>query len=91
MRLLYTEGDYASDGLVTITLREFPDGKVPPYAILSHRWREEEVTFTDMMATDPSQREKKLGWAKIEKSCRVALRKRLRFCWIDTCCIDKGT
>lgn len=31
-----------------LTLHEFFGSKVPKYAILSHRWENEEVTFQDM-------------------------------------------
>lgn len=29
-------------------IREFRDDEIPPYAILSHTWDEEEVIFQDM-------------------------------------------
>ncbi|KAK1749489.1 heterokaryon incompatibility protein-domain-containing protein [Echria macrotheca] len=63
---------------------------VPPYAILSHRWQEEEVTFTDYHAQlrlHPADRMK--GWAKIDMLVRQAKLDELGYCWIDTCCIDK--
>jgi hypothetical protein len=33
----------------TIQLHEFFDDEIPPYAILSHRWETDEVTFQDLM------------------------------------------
>ena len=39
MRLLHTK---------TLILTEFPVSQVPDYAILSHRWLEYEVTYSDM-------------------------------------------
>jgi hypothetical protein len=48
MRLLFVEPDKAHEGRLQITLCKFNEDKTPPYAILSHRWREEEVLFDDM-------------------------------------------
>lgn len=58
----------------------------PPYAILSHTWDEDEVTFQDMAT--PARSLKK-GWAKIAVTCQTAARQGLEFAWVDTCCIDK--
>ncbi|OTA56636.1 HET-domain-containing protein [Hypoxylon sp. EC38] len=62
---------------------------VPAYAILSHTWGEEEVTFSDM--SDPGKAETKDGFKKIRATCRVALEQDLKYAWIDTCCIDKSS
>lgn len=62
------------------------DRRVPPYAILSHRWGHEEVTFNDMRhgrSTDGS------GYDKIRHSCAIARSRKLEWIWVDTCCIDK--
>ncbi|KAI1359986.1 HET-domain-containing protein [Xylaria arbuscula] len=67
-------------------LQEFFEDRTPPYAILSHTWSEEEVSFQDL--DDPKHREK-LGYAKIEGCCQQAIRDELDFVWVDTCCIDK--
>ncbi|CAK7224042.1 hypothetical protein SBRCBS47491_005414 [Sporothrix bragantina] len=63
---------------------------VPRYAILSHTWEEDEVTFQDMARAeeDEAVRQKK-GYKKIEKSCELARGEGLEYIWIDTCCIDK--
>lgn len=63
-------------------------GIAPPYAILSHTWQEEEVTFQDVIA---GQGTRKKGWKKIELCCRQAVEDGLAFVWIDTCCIDKNS
>ncbi|THU89440.1 HET-domain-containing protein, partial [Dendrothele bispora CBS 962.96] len=61
---------------------------IPPYAILSHTWGTEEVSFQDLQ--NPSDKTKQMsGFRKIEKSCEVARRYRFKYIWIDTCCIDK--
>ncbi|KAJ3569247.1 hypothetical protein NPX13_g6148 [Xylaria arbuscula] len=70
----------------TRRLEEFWGDRTPPYAILSHTWGEEEVSFQDL--DDPKHKEK-LGYAKIEGCCQQAIRDGLNFIWVDTCCIDK--
>ncbi|CAG8952888.1 hypothetical protein HYFRA_00007602 [Hymenoscyphus fraxineus] len=73
MRLLNTS---------TLTLEEFY-GAVPKYAILSHRWEKEEVSFQAMNAGRAG------GYEKINRSCSQAMDDGLRYIWVDTCCIDK--
>jgi len=63
-------------------------GEVPPYAILSHRWLEEEVTFADIQ--NPQQRQSRKGWVKIWNCCKQAADDGWDYVWIDTCCIDKS-
>ena len=72
----------------SILLEEFVDfhevrGK---YAILSHTWGKEEVTFD--MIHDPCC-QLKLGYVKIEFTCRQAVEDKIDYVWVDTCCIDK--
>lgn len=59
------------------------------YAILSHTWGEEEVTFQDM--ANPTAAAAKKGWAKIKATCKIARRNSLVYAWVDTCCIDKSS
>lgn len=59
---------------------------IPPYAILSHRWQDEEVLFQDIVSG--TARTKK-GYEKITQCCAQALRDNLGYIWVDTCCIDK--
>lgn len=75
MRLLHTE-----------TLQLMEPHSEPPYAILSHRWEKEEVTFEDMQAPD---REQKVGFRKIKSCCIQAAVDGYEYVWVDTCCIDK--
>ena len=70
----------------TFELKDF-GSQPPPYAILSHTWDDEEVTFQDMSRIRAAR--KKNGFAKIERCCRQALRDGFDWVWIDTCCIDK--
>ncbi|KAH7089856.1 heterokaryon incompatibility protein-domain-containing protein, partial [Paraphoma chrysanthemicola] len=76
MRLIHVE---------TKRLKEFV-GRSPPYAILSHTWSDSEVTYDDMLTGNGT---KKLGWRKIEETCRQAREDGLQYAWVDTCCINK--
>jgi hypothetical protein len=72
----------------TLELQTFVDN-IPPYAILSHCWEDEEVVFSDL--SDLQQAEKKKGFEKIKKTCELALYDEVDYVWIDTCCIDKSS
>jgi ankyrin repeat protein len=63
---------------------------VPPYAILSHTWGddEDELNYDDMR--NQSGREK-IGYAKLNFCARQAIKDGLRHFWVDTCCIDKSS
>jgi hypothetical protein len=77
-----------SDG--SIAFRETTSTDVPAYAILSHTWEKEEVTFQDMEASaDESNTVSKAGWRKIQFCAKQAAADGLQYFWIDTCCIDK--
>ncbi|KAK4141481.1 ankyrin repeat-containing domain protein [Dichotomopilus funicola] len=77
MRLLNT---------ATGKLETFSDADTPLYAILSHRWTSNKITFQDLH--DPHVQRKE-GYSKISNSCRIAAKNGLDYLWIDTCCIDK--
>lgn len=68
----------------TLELSEFFDSQVPPYAILSHCWGENEVSIQEFKAGANKQGS---GYAKITNCCRLAKDRKLS--WVDTCCIDK--
>jgi len=72
----------------TLELKTFVDN-IPPYAILSHCWEDEEVVFSDL--ADLGQARKKKGFTKLEKTCQLSVGDRLDYAWIDTCCIDKSS
>ena len=74
----------------TLEFEEFIDPSTVRYAILSHTWATEEVSFLDMLTGNPSVRNK-AGFVKIRETCRLARQKRLKYVWIDTCCIDKSS
>jgi hypothetical protein len=81
MRLLNTR---------TVELSEFFGKDIPKYAILSHRWEEEEITFQDIQLVARG-RERKKGWTKLEGCRRQALKDEFDWVWDDTCCIDKSS
>jgi hypothetical protein len=82
MRLLRSDGDG------NLSLAEFFEDDIPEYAILSHRWEGEEVTFRDL--TDGTSKGK-AGYGKIHFCGEQARRDRLEYFWVDTCCIDKSS
>jgi hypothetical protein len=69
-----------------LALKDFTTDTIPPYAILSHRWGTEEVTFVDL-AKDNGR--SKAGRRKIVFCGEQAARDGLCYFWVDTCCIDK--
>jgi hypothetical protein len=79
MRLL----QYNSVG--QLSLKEFHQ-EIPEYAILSHTWGVEEVTFEDLQNGTGT---KKAGYKKIRFCGEQASRDSLKYFWVDTCCINK--
>lgn len=87
MRLLST---------TTYTLEDFNGSDSPPYAILSHRWGSQEITFKDVQnfknLTDYFKTRKSTkseGWSKIKGACVQAVQDGYEWIWVDSCCIDK--
>jgi hypothetical protein len=72
----------------TLELKDFVGVGIPPYAILSHTWGDNEVTFRDMRK-DRKAAKGKAGYTKVQKCCEKALQDGHQYVWIDTCCIDK--
>ncbi|KAF4831912.1 Vegetative incompatibility protein HET-E-1 [Colletotrichum tropicale] len=60
------------------------------YAILSHTWGTEEVSFQDFRNLTDVVRGK-AGFPKIAATCRLAKSRGLPYAWVDTCCIDKSS
>ena len=67
------------DGELSFTDDLFNDGDIPPYAILSHTWGEEEVTFHDM---NNGRGSNKAGYNKILFCAQQAAADGLRYCWV---------
>jgi hypothetical protein len=72
----------------TRSFEEFITRNIPAYAILSHTWRDEEVTYKDYIEGRYATMH---GFKKIEMTCQLAKHAGIRYCWIDTCCIDKSS
>jgi hypothetical protein len=70
------------------SLTWFEPNQHPPYAILSHRWEAEEVTFQDMKNGSPSS---KAGYKKIQFCGDQAKNDGLEYFWVDSCSIDKSS
>ncbi|KAH6842486.1 heterokaryon incompatibility protein-domain-containing protein [Chaetomium sp. MPI-CAGE-AT-0009] len=84
MRLLQT----ASSGVPR--LREFIGSQIPPYAILSHTWDNDEVTLQQLTAADLFALQGRARFRKVQRACTLArTRDALMYVWVDTCCIDK--
>jgi hypothetical protein len=74
----------------TIQLTQFLDErKAPFYAILSHTWGDEEISFHDIQNPDRRAIASKAGFKKIEACCKKAAEENFDYVWVDTCCIDK--
>jgi hypothetical protein len=84
MRLLQLQDDDV------LRLVEYTEGEVPPYAILSHRWGEDEgeVTYKDVVENTGRH---KIGYQKIISCGRQSAKDDYAFFWVDTCCIDKSS
>jgi hypothetical protein len=66
----------------TLKMQEFiAEDEMPPYAILSHTWGEDEVSLLDMELSDVSQ---KKAFAKIQFCCDQAASDNLNWAWVDT-------
>lgn len=84
MRLIHTKTFELREFVLDVSRIEFPR-----YAILSHTWGEQEVTFQDFQ--DLEQAQKKAGFNKILQCCDQAWKDGLEWAWVDTCCIDKSS
>jgi Heterokaryon incompatibility protein (HET) len=70
------------------SLTESFGNQIPKYAILSHTWGAEEVTFKDLI---DGTGKGKAGYSKIQFCGKQARRDGLQYFWVDTCCIDKSS
>jgi hypothetical protein len=78
----------------TRLLEDFTVRKLPQYAILSHTWTGEEVTFQEFLSQDRNtvkKKKSKTGFIKIMKTCELAAFHDISYVWVDTCCIDKSS
>jgi hypothetical protein len=77
MRLLNTE---------TLRLQQFYQEPFPPYAILSHRWGDQEISLQELEAGLGKDKD---GHQKITTFCARARERGFEWAWVDTCGIDK--
>jgi len=56
---------------------------IPPYAILSHTWEDEEITFNDIQNLEVAKC--KAGWLKVDSACTHARKYDFEWIWIDSC------
>lgn len=75
----------------TLELEYFIGGCPLPYAILSHTWDTDEVTFADISGKQPETYETKAGFDKIRRTCLQAKKDGFKYAWVDTCCINKDS
>ena len=74
---------------------DFGDDEATKYAILSHRWVEQEVDYEEMVELAKMDREERdeirqrSGYQKILQCCEQAQKDGYERLWVDTCCIDK--
>ncbi|KAK5993784.1 Vegetative incompatibility protein HET-E-1 [Cladobotryum mycophilum] len=89
----------------TLELVDVNDDDVPPYAILSHTWGDDEITIQQLRrlkgwsrlkdvptkSLDKNKRAiaSKVGFLKVANAAQLALSRGLSYIWVDTCCIDK--
>ena len=90
-----------------LRFEEFFDSDIPRYAILSHRWGKDEVSYQDFLAGRKKDSE---GYKKILACCEYVMHhvrdeeseeeeeeeeegpsSSVDWVWIDTCCIDKSS
>jgi hypothetical protein len=88
MRLLRTD---------ELSFKEFFDDLIPPYAILSHRWGDDEISYQELQtvirgaAYDRNEASLLADerFAKIRSARTEASRQGYSYLWIDTCTINK--
>ncbi|KAH8894615.1 HET-domain-containing protein, partial [Thozetella sp. PMI_491] len=76
----------------TLLLELYYGDEIPAYAILSHTWGVDEVSFQEFSKTREDADDtlaSKAGYHKIVATCDQARRDGHRYAWVDTCCIDK--
>jgi hypothetical protein len=71
-----------------LSLRTFYGTDIPAYAILSHRWTDDEVLFKDIEDKTSSDR---AGYFKLQGAISQARADGYAYLWDDTCCIDKSS
>ncbi|KAJ4312469.1 hypothetical protein N0V84_009915 [Fusarium piperis] len=73
----------------TLRLESLVNAESVEYAILSHTWEDQEVSFQEFQHLKLARTKK--GFEKIKKICRLAKKHGYQYAWVDTCCIDKSS
>jgi hypothetical protein len=71
----------------TLEIRSFDGTDIPSYAILSHTWGKNELTYQDMK----NDGKLVVVYEKVEMPCQLASEAGYDWIWIDTVCIDKSS
>jgi hypothetical protein len=69
-------------------MKEFIGDAIPPYAILSHTWSDDEVLFRDI---DRGRYQQRSGFPKLRYTLQQTFQDGYEWAWVDTCCIDKSS
>lgn len=86
--------------VLTLELEDFTLKEKPRYAILSHTWEDDEVTYQDIQNDHDVRKvyrtiihagsaKVRTGYKKIFQACLLAKEDQISYVWVDTCCIDK--
>ena len=70
----------------TLELEAFANRPKNEYAILSHRWEEDETSSQSWVAREGLEKQ---GARKIKKFVHMAAKRGFKYAWADTCCINK--
>ncbi|KAL4889049.1 heterokaryon incompatibility protein-domain-containing protein [Aspergillus ambiguus] len=87
MRLIQTRARTPSIELVEVGEEKLRSREIR-YAILSHRWGSQEISFQDVNSKQQRQIEKTEGYRKIKQFC-AKVAPEYEYAWVDTCCINK--
>ena len=85
MRLLKTSSVHSPHGLEVVDVNP---NAIPPYAILSHTWTDQEVLYADIVSNTARE---KAAYHKIAYTCQQAIEDGYEYAWADNCCIDKSS
>lgn len=72
----------------TLKFQNFFDEQTPPYAVVSHRWGEKELSFEEYTAGGDTTSH---GYIKIVQCAEIAKSRGRDWIWVDTVCIDKSS
>ncbi|KAK5625833.1 hypothetical protein RRF57_001549 [Xylaria bambusicola] len=78
----------------TFKLKFVTEAEKGTYAVLSHTWGEDEVTFEQFRSFDLRSLDdvyQQNLFIKIARTCELVAQYGLSYAWIDTCCIDKSS